>query len=119
MRQRLAAANPSSAAARRNLSVSLDRLGDVQVAAEDFKGARQSFEDSLQMRQRLAVANPSSAAAQRDVAVSMWKLAGLPDSSVRWQDVAVLWRGLVDRGLLPSGDSRIAAEAERRAAAQR
>ena len=117
--QAAAGAAVKHAANDRDRSVALTELGDVQVAAGDLKGARQSFEDSLQMRQRLAVANPSSAAAQRDVAVSMWKLAGLPDSSVRWQDVAVLWRGLVDRGLLPSGDSRIAAEAERRAAAQR
>ena len=119
MRQRLAAAKPQLAAAQRDVSVSLERLGIVQVAAGDLKGARQSFEESLQMAQRLAAANPSSAEAQSDVAVSMWKLAELPDSPVRWVDVAPFWRSLVDRSLLPPRYLPLVAEAERRAAAQR
>ena len=101
------------------MSVSLETLGDVQVAAGDLKGARQSFEESLQMARRLAAANPNSAAAQRDVAVSMWKLASLPDSPIRWAEVAATWRHLVKLGLLPPRDAGFVAEAERRAAAQR
>lgn len=55
------------AANDRDRSVAFNELGDVQVAAGDLRGARQSFEESLQMDRRLAAANPSSAAAQRDV----------------------------------------------------
>lgn len=58
----------------RDLSVSLERLGDVQVLAGDLAGARARFEASLAVAERLAAQNPGSAAAKRDLSVSLIKL---------------------------------------------
>jgi hypothetical protein len=107
------------AADDREKSVALSELGDVQVAAGDLAGARQSFEESHQILARLAAANPTSAAAQRDVAVSLWKLASLPNGPVRWSDVAEALRGMQARGVLGPQDVQFLEEAERRAALQR
>ena len=72
--ERLAEANPSSLDAQRDLSVSLNKLGDVLFASGDLAAARNRFEESLKIRQRLAAANPSSAEPQRDLSVSLNKL---------------------------------------------
>jgi tetratricopeptide (TPR) repeat protein len=77
LRQRLLDANPGSAAAARDVSVSLERLGEFYVARGqqgDAERALAAFEQSLALRQRLRDANPGSAAAARDVAVSLNKL---------------------------------------------
>jgi tetratricopeptide (TPR) repeat protein len=117
---RAAAGSAAKTAANdRDRSVALSELGDVQMAAGELKGARQSFEESLQIARRLAAANPSSAETRRDAAVAMWGLAGMEGTSVRWADVAAFLRGLADQGLLPPRDAGFVAEAERRAAAQR
>ena len=62
----LAASGPTSAAAQRDLSVSLGRLGDVLAAGGDLAAARVRYEESLKIGQGLAAADPTSAAAQRD-----------------------------------------------------
>jgi predicted lipid-binding transport protein (Tim44 family) len=49
----------SSAAAKSDVSVSLNKVGDVLVAQGDLAGARARFEQSLAIRQRLAAADPS------------------------------------------------------------
>jgi hypothetical protein len=88
----------------------------VQSAAGDLASARKSFEDSYEIFRRLAAANPSSAAAQRDVWVSMWKLASLPNPSVRWRDIADAMRQMQARGVLAPSDMHFLKEAQRRAA---
>ena len=78
LRQRLLDANPGSAAAARDVSVSLNKLGDFYIARGqegDAERALAAFEQSLALRQRLRDANPGSAAAAREVAVSHYMLA--------------------------------------------
>jgi tetratricopeptide (TPR) repeat protein len=58
--QGLAKANPSSAEAQRDVSVDLNKLGDVLVEAGDLKSARERFEESLEIDQGLAKANPAA-----------------------------------------------------------
>jgi len=47
------------------------------------------------------------------------RLAALPDSGVRWANVAAVWNEMEQRGLLQTRDRDQAAEARRRAAAER
>ena len=85
IRRNLAAANPGSAEAQRDVSVSLVKLGDVAVKAGDLAAARTAFEESLDVLAKLAAANPGSAEAQRDVSVSLNKLG---DVAVKAGDLA-------------------------------
>ena len=76
--------------AQRDVSVSLDRIGDVLVQAGDLAGAKARFEASLKVAERLAEQNPGSAQAQRDLWVSMWRLAEMEGSGVSWFEC---WKG--------------------------
>jgi tetratricopeptide (TPR) repeat protein len=69
----LAQAEPGSAQAERDLSVSLSKLGDVQLEQGDTKAALASYREALQVHRRLAQADPRSAEAQRDLAISLGK----------------------------------------------
>ena len=53
----------------RDLSVSYDRIGDVQVAQGDLAGALKSYRDSLAISDRLAQSDPGNASWQRDLGV--------------------------------------------------
>jgi hypothetical protein len=70
----LAKADPHSAQAQRDLSVSLEKLGDVEVQAGNLARARELFARSLEIREELAKADPHSAQAQRDLSVSLERL---------------------------------------------
>jgi len=98
-------ANRSSAAAQRDVSVSLERLGNVLVAAGDLKSARERFEQSLEIDQRLAKANPSSAAAQRDLMVSYAKLGQLTGEKDWWRKALEIAERLNRDGHLPPRDA--------------
>jgi tetratricopeptide (TPR) repeat protein len=77
IRKQIAEANPNSAQALRDLSVSLDRLGDFYLArgkSGDAELALVQFEESLDIAKQIAKANPNSAQALRDLSVSLEKL---------------------------------------------
>ena len=65
----LLAGNPGNAGWQHDLSVSYDKVGDVQVAQGDLAGALKSFRDSLAIRERLAQSDPGHAGWQRDLSV--------------------------------------------------
>ena len=71
IRRRLAAADPGNAGWARDVSVSLERIGDVRVAEGDRAGALKAYEESLAIRRRLAAADPGNAGWARDVSVSL------------------------------------------------
>jgi hypothetical protein len=78
VRQQLWAANPNSAQAARDVSVSLERLGDFLASRGqpgDAEAALAHYQQSLSVRQQLWAANPNSAQAARDVSVSLNQLA--------------------------------------------
>jgi tetratricopeptide (TPR) repeat protein len=58
----------------RDLSVTYNRLGDVQVAQGDLAGALTSHRDSLAIRDRLAQSDPGNAGWQRDLSVTYNRL---------------------------------------------
>ena len=77
IRDRLAKSDPGNAGWQRDLSVSYNKVGDVQVAQGDLAGALKSYRDSLAIRDRLAKSDPGNAGWQRDLAISYAKLASV------------------------------------------
>jgi len=59
----------------RDLSVSDERIGDVQKAQGDLPGALKTYQDGRAIRERLAKSDPGNAQWQRDLSVSYAKLA--------------------------------------------
>ena len=114
----LAAANPESAQAQRDASVSLNKLGDVAVKAGDLVAARTAFTESHEILATLAAANPESAEAQRDVWVSMWRMARYFEDDVSWRDVADAMQAMKDTGTLFPADEKFLDQAKANAAAQ-
>jgi tetratricopeptide (TPR) repeat protein len=83
VRERLLAANPDSAQAARDVSVSLNKLADFLASRGqpgDADLALGHYQRSLEVRERLLAANPDSAQAARDVMVSLERLAGFHGS---------------------------------------
>ena len=72
---RLAKSDPGNAGWQRDLSVSYEKIGDVQVAQGDLAGALNSYRDSLAIIDRLAKSDPGNAGWQRDLSVSTTRLA--------------------------------------------
>ena len=72
--RRLVALDPSDAEAANDISVSLEKVGDVQAALGDPAAARASHEESLAIARRLAARNPSDAGAARNLWVSLNKV---------------------------------------------
>jgi len=78
--EQLRAANPPSAQAARDVSVSLDRLADFLARrgqAGDAEQALGYYERSLAVSEQLQAANPQSAQAARDVSISLERLAAM------------------------------------------
>ncbi len=56
------------------MSVSLDRVGDVRLAAGDRAGALAAYEESLAIMRKFAAADPGNAGWQRDLNMSLEKV---------------------------------------------
>src|SRR5271166_4398498 len=72
--ERLAKADPGNAGWQRDLSVSHERIGEVQQAQGDLAAALTSYQASLAIAERLAKADPGNAGRQRDLSVSYEKI---------------------------------------------
>ena len=64
--ERLAESDPSNGW-QRELSVSYEKVGDVQMSQGDPKAALKSYSDSLAIAERLAASDPGNAGWQRDL----------------------------------------------------
>ena len=71
--RRLAAADPTSAVAERDLFVALTDLGDV-LKLGDLNVALKDYEEGLDIARRLAAGDPSDAKAQADVSLALEKV---------------------------------------------
>ncbi|WP_339612967.1 tetratricopeptide repeat protein [uncultured Rubinisphaera sp.] len=65
---------PTSSQARRNLSVSHDRLGDMSVKSGNLMDSRRNYEQGLEIARQLTEADPSSKVARNDLSVFYEKL---------------------------------------------
>jgi tetratricopeptide (TPR) repeat protein len=77
VRERLLAANPESGQAARDVSLSLERLGDYLMMSGqpgDAERVLGYYEQSLELSEQLLAANPESGEAARDVSVGLSKL---------------------------------------------
>ena len=77
LREQLARQDPDNAQARRNLSISYEKLGTVSMQVGDLKAAREYFEKGLKLMEQLARQDPDSAGARRDLSVSYDKLGNV------------------------------------------
>ena len=105
IRKHLTSADASSATLQRDVSVSLDRLGDILVAQSDLIEARGRYQKSLEIRKRLAAAAPSSAALQRDLIVSLVKLSEILKDRTYAQQALDIALKLQEIGRLAHRDS--------------
>ncbi len=74
IREALAKADPNNAQAKRDLSVSYNKLGDVHLQLGATDKALQSYQKGLELSEALAKADPNDAQAKRDLSVSYNKL---------------------------------------------
>jgi tetratricopeptide (TPR) repeat protein len=89
--QQHAASDPANAAWQRDLSVSLDRLGDLAVAQGDLAGALRYFTEDKTIAERLADSDPSNAEWQRDLSYSCWIIAAkVFQPQERWEEALEL-----------------------------
>ena len=72
--RKLAAQNQGNAQAQRDVSVSLEKLGDVKLRGGDGAGALAAYQEDLDIARKLAAQDQGNAQAQRDVSVSVEKL---------------------------------------------
>ena len=59
--RKLAAQDPGNAEAQRDVSVSLERLGDVKLQGGEQAGALAAYQESLDIRRKLAAQDPGNA----------------------------------------------------------
>ena len=84
------AADPTDAQAQRDLSISYNRLGDVQLQSGQVTEALRSYQKGLEIRQKLAAADPSDAQAQSDLVVSFVKVGEVTQQAKDYK-TAVTW----------------------------
>ncbi len=72
--RRAAARDPHNADALLDLSVSVNKLGDVKLQAGDGAGALAAYQEGLAISRKLAAQDPGNAQAQRDVSIDLNKL---------------------------------------------
>jgi hypothetical protein len=106
-RQRLSAANPTSAQLQDAVSLDFFDLGEVAFAQNDVAGARSAYQQSLTILQRLAAADPTNAPIQQLVLRDMTRLARLGGSDVGWAQVADEYRSIKAAGHLTPNDDKV------------
>jgi hypothetical protein len=77
--RKLAAADPGNLHWQRDVSASLDNVGDVRLGAGDRAGALTAYEESLAIRRKLAAADPRNPEWQADLVVSLHKISTASD----------------------------------------
>ncbi len=75
--QALAQTDPNSSQAKRDLSISYNRLGDVHLKLGATDKALQAYQKGLGLSEALAQADPNDAQAKRDLSISYNKLGNV------------------------------------------
>ena len=83
IRERLVQADPSNAGWQRDLSFSLNKIGDVRVKQGQLAAALASFQAALAISEKLVQTDPDNVAWQRDVLVSWVKIADTDPTRAR------------------------------------
>ncbi len=72
--RKLFANDPESAFAERDVSISLERLGDARIQAGDSAGALTAYKERLEFARRLLARQPGNLDVKRDVSVALNKI---------------------------------------------
>ena len=116
---RLADRDPAQVALQQDVSLALNKLGDVMKAQGNLAGARKQYEQSLGIAQRLAQGDPSLAAVQTNLHHTLWRLADLTDSKAAWQRVVTQLEHMHGSGAaLPADQSTLRTARQLRDAAR-
>ena len=75
LRRRLAEAEKTGTKWRQNISLTLEKIGDLKQGANDDAGALAAYEEMLANDRELAAADPDAADRQRDVSIDLEKIA--------------------------------------------
>ncbi|MBV9129802.1 MAG: hypothetical protein JO298_05375, partial [Verrucomicrobia bacterium] len=75
IRQKLAQQDPTNTDWQRDVSVSLERVGNVLVAEGKLEQALEVYQQSRDVHQKLAQQDPSNSGWQRDLIVSLYKVS--------------------------------------------
>ena len=75
IRKKLTERDPENTEWQRNLSISHDRLGDIQQSRGDLEGAQRSYEASMEIRKKRSERDPENTEWQRDLSISHDRLA--------------------------------------------
>jgi hypothetical protein len=111
--ERLFQANPESAEAARDISVSLNRIGDLlrrRAGPGDLERALDGYRRGLAIHERLFQANPESAEAARDLYISYERMAlttealGDPAALDWWRKAHAHARAMQQAGTLAAAD---------------
>ncbi len=97
--------NPDSYQAKRDLSVSLERIGDVQVAQGNLEAALENYKKCLAISKPLSDADPTSAYAKRFYSVYYLKIGDVQVAQGQLGEALQAYeKGLVMREELVSSD---------------
>jgi tetratricopeptide (TPR) repeat protein len=77
----LVAADSTNSSWQRDLSVGLEKIGNVRLAAGDRARALAAYEASLDVRRKLAEADPGNAGWQADLVIGLYKVSTASDPS--------------------------------------
>ncbi len=83
---------PADSNLKRDLSVSYDRIGDLQNAEGKRADALKSYQDGLNIAKTLAALDQANTQWQTDLVVSVWKLSGLAPDTLDKAAAVVLLR---------------------------
>jgi hypothetical protein len=91
---------------QRDLSVSLEKIGDVHVAQGDIPVALIAYQEGLGIRRTLIQQDPRNAEWQQDLAVSRAKMTMIDAENARdhWAKVVEILSDMQSRGVLLPGD---------------
>jgi hypothetical protein len=101
-----------------NVSVSLDKIGDVLRTEGDRAGAMSRYQRSLEIREGLSAADPASADRTRDVFVSCWMMAQVTGERRYVERALGILKDLEARGALAEADRPFIAQLEEALAAE-
>jgi hypothetical protein len=103
----LAARDPNNTDWQRDLSVSYERVGDLQMKQGDSAGAVASFGKDLGIAEALAARDPNNAEWQRDLIVSLIRLGTASHDKTYLNRALNIGLSLKEAGKLAPADERI------------
>lgn len=91
--------------AQHDLSVCINKLGDLETVAKNPDKAKALFEEDLMIARHLAKASPESVDAQRDVIITLCKLAEVTQDKRHWSEALGAVEALEKQGRWPQSDA--------------